>query len=203
MNEWIEHEMDYERVKPYLEEQVFTSNILSEILKTTDFTKGRFFTFLPPEMNLNEIYNLKYAFSCFAVPKGTPYQILPDNSNAAAFIVDKAKTNPRLSCLFDDMYRSPSDKSFINNPNKFVLFYEKEVYYFLRNHQISLDLVEKYLRYSTTFWHSICVLSEVNLNIGQKEVEVSFFEQVRVQAKYILFEAYDADGYLYWEKTGD
>ena len=203
MKQWIEHEMDYEKVKFYLENAIFDCNALSEILKSTNFTKGRFFTFLPPEMNLNEMYNLTSPFTCFAVPKGTPYQILVEEPNAAAFIVAKGKANPLLASLFDDVYVSPSDPCFKKNPDDFVISYKEEVYYFLRNRQISLELAAKYLRYSNHFWHSLCILSEIDLPIDQKKVDTSFFEQACLHAKFMIFVAYDADGYLYWEKTGD
>ena len=200
MDKWVKHQLEYDKIKFYLEQTLESVNALSNILLTIDLKQGHFFTFLPAQMNLREILNLESGLSCYAINIENNIQFIPDRIEPVEFILSKTSLNSSLNCIFDAVNHSPQDGYFQKNPDNYLVHFQDEVYYFLRNHQISSPLVARYLHNSKAFWHSICVLTEANLESSQIELSLDFLEQVGLKTKIILIGAYDGESYIYWEK---
>ena len=75
-----------------------------------------------------------------------------------------------------------------------------EIYYLLEKNNISTELITECLRASNAFWHSLCVLTEANLDDRiAREISTEKIQEITLKAKLIIIGAYDGEGYIFWE----
>lgn len=169
------------------------TNILStELLKLIDFKEGKFFTFFVNDVDMSKIHNFKLG----GIANG-----VRDHINS--IVLNELNNNIGYSCIFDDVN---NDYDECDNEDPFFqncgLFYKKENYYYVDQKNKSIDLINDCLRASNAIWHSLCVFSEINLQkIKNKELTLHDIKNICLQVKLIMILAYDAEGYIFWEKN--
>ena len=80
--------------------------------------------------------------------------------------------------------------------------YKNEVYYIPSSAQLTEELILECMRISNVTWHSMCVLSEVNFEDSiEKNISEEKISEISQKTKMIIVGAYDAEGYVFWERT--
>ena len=93
------------------------------------------------------------------------------------------------------------NKEFTDNNN--IVYYEKEVYYLIKDKSSSKEIL-KYLNYSSAIWHSLCVVSKKSDRLIRKtHFNKDDFELFSKNSILFLFEAYDGESYIFWERLAD
>ena len=211
MNSLIRHNLDYNKVLEFVKEQLEDVNILSiELLKMINFSKGMFFTLLPKDFNKKNLY------------KFTEGGILPQNPMEEYYIKGKIcfysrtpciddilanilvkiiKNNKKLTCMIDDFNKSAKGKHHMELFNAYGMSYNDEVYYSLNKENITKKNIMDCLKSSLTFWHSLGLVFEGNLN--DKNLTLDRINYICLNTKMIFVGAYDGEGYVFWEKNED
>jgi hypothetical protein len=206
------YDLDFSLALKYFQFTLNDANKLSsEILENVRFDLGKFFTLLPLDANVNKIHEFRYGGLLFQNPileygkgqKKSRHQIIPTiREELAEFIELKIQKNKSISCIFDDV--TLSLRNYFDNDlfRDFGLFYEEEVYFLLRNEEISKEPLLKCLRASNAFWHSLCVLTSSDFgDIIAHKFTLEKIHEVCLNAKMIVAGAYDGENYVFWEKN--
>ena len=102
----------------------------------------------------------------------------------------------------DDVSGStPKDESHPCFFDNYSVFYNEEVYSLLTKNNISKELILKCLRFSTSFWHSLCVFTPADFIKETKFLNLEKIKEICLTTELIMVGAYDAEGYLFWEKN--
>src|ERR1700733_5429433 len=92
--------LDYKLTYKYLIDNFNAANALSiELLGVINSINGCFFTFLTPEANEKNLYQFYNSIFSFVI----------DVEEAAKFIFDYLKNDTCLTCVFEDVLRSPNN----------------------------------------------------------------------------------------------
>lgn len=212
MTHLIKYNLDYNLTWKYVKDSLDEANILSKaILDLLNFKNGNFFTLLPFGANTTRISNFEEGLILPQNPEKkylvnehtTTYSVIPTIKNEiSTFILSKIQSKKNLSCIFDDILRSPEDKNYNGLFDKFGVTCEEEVYYFLSKNIISKDLIVECLRASNAFWHSLGVLTDVNLdNKIFRRISIKELQEIGSKAKMLIIGAYDGEGYVFWESA--
>ena len=206
----IRFELDMDRTKEYVIHNLSYGNTLSkELVKLIDFSKGRFFTLLPRERNIENLYE----FECGGIlpqypaikygPTGGEYWFrpIPTIQDEIGFILLKlCEKQPNLSGIFEDFYISP-DSEFIIFLKDFhmVYSYEQEVYYLI-NRETDLTKVLKCIELSNAIWHSLCILTETRFDDAvDYRIDLLKLQECCLKTKLVMIGAYDGEAYIFWE----
>jgi len=217
MKQLNKHKLNFTTVFKYVQFNLYNVNTLSsELLKFINFNHGNFFTLLPNDANIERLYNFETGLILpqnsekkYVPSEGEDaYSVIPTIRNELSeLILKEIKSNNRLSCVFDDVIRSPMDKYHMELFHSHGLFYKNEVYYLLEKSKISKDLIRECLRASNAFWHSLCILTKVDIkSFSSKELSLEKIKDICLQTDLIMLVAYDGEGYILWEhkdKQGD
>jgi hypothetical protein len=216
MKKLNKHILNFELAQRYVKDTLIDVNVLSEeLLNALDFKNGHFFTLLPEDANLENLYK----FTAYGILPQTPeieylvneqkasYSEIPTvDEEVADFILKTVQSNAKFSCIFDDFEATTTEILELSNLNSnnfysHSFFYEKEVYYLIENKTLSQELIEKGLMVSNTFWHSLCILTEVSLkNLKNKCLSLEKIREVCEKTKMIMVGAYDREGFVFWEE---
>lgn len=209
MKKLFKHPLDFEILYPYFKNRLEGVNALSnELINLVNFKDGIFFTLLPDDANLDRIYELKAGLVLPQFPqmlneKGKgKFQYIPTiEEEISEYIYNKLCSDNMLTCVIDDYNSSPDSKfSEYFKLNGLLLFYNNEVYYKLRIPQTNSNIIEECLGYSNTFWHSLCLLTKADFNIINETLNLEEIKEICLKAHLIMVDAYDAEGYVMWEK---
>jgi hypothetical protein len=211
MKQLIKHKLKFDSAWEYVRENLDNVNALSsELLNLLDFKNGYFFTLLPDEANLTEIYHFKCGGILLQYPEEehvvngykSTYSWIPDiDKELSPLILKEIKSKYELSCLIDDVSASPKDKYYTLYSDNFSFFYGDEVYYLLKKNNVSVELLLKCLRASTSFWHSLCVFTTADFNGVTETLSLEKIKEVCLKTQLVMVGAYDGEGYLFWEKN--
>jgi len=207
------HKLNFNPTWEYVKDNLDGVNALSvELLNLLNFKNGYFFTLLPDDANLEEIYH----FNCGGILPQYPeeehivnghkstYSWIPNiNNELSQLILKEIETKHQLSCLMDDVSGSPKDKYYTLFSDNFSLFYENEVYFLLKRENISIELISKCLRFSTSFWHSLCVFTTADFTSVTKYLNLEKIDEICSTTELVMVGAYDGEGYVFWEKNLD
>lgn len=184
--------LDHSKSFSFFEENLKRANTLSTMcLKYVNFEEGSFFTFLPASIEAQKIH----AFS----NGGTNSNL---HEKISSIITNKMNENYSLSVVFDDTimkYKNGYKDEFFLTCGS---FYQDEIYYILNYKKASPILLDECLSASFDgFWHSLCLLTLHNFE-GKKMVELdkSDLKSICEKATTVIVGAYDAEGYVFWEK---
>jgi len=187
-----QHELNFEQALAYFQYNLADTNILSSaLIKLVNFKAGRFFTLLPDTADLKKINEFRYG----GMAGGVRDQI-------SSIVLNKLHLDNKLSCIFDDAtatfkpeYKDPFFLSY-------GLVYKTEIYYLVVQKMASNELINQCFCVSNAIWHSLCVLSEIDLsNKKEKNLSSKEIEDVCQLAQLIIVGAYDGEGYVFWEKS--
>lgn len=216
MKKLIKHELDPELTWLFFLENLDNANALSiELLNHFKKEKGRFFTLLPKDANLDNLYRFNYG------------NILPQNpikygsvgsfgsqyysetpsicEDLARVISDLLNQDENLSCIIDDVIRYSTDKEMKNENQEIkncTAYSGKDVYYLLNKDNASFPLIVECLNRNRGYWHALSILSEFPFKdyVG-KQLEKHIFAQICCNAQMIIIGAYDGEGYVIWERS--
>lgn len=209
----IRYNLSLDPTLQYVKKTLDNANTLSSVLlKLIDFDEGNFFTLLPEKSNIERLYEFE---SGIVLPQNPEQKYASDETKAtfatiptiknelSELIMQNININNKLSCIIDDVIRYATDKFHMELFNEHGLSYGKEVYYLLKNKEISSKLILRCLEKSSSFWHSLIILtlSDFNNYTGQI-LSLEKIKEVCRKSTAIIVEAYDAEGYVFWEKKG-
>lgn len=212
MKQLHKHELDFDPAREYVQNSLDKANTLSsELLNLLNFKNGIFFTLLPNDANIERLYEFKAGGILPQNPiqeyvvagEKATYSIIPTiGDEVSELILKEIKSKEKLCCVFDDVLRSPADKHHMDLFHAHGLSYDNEVYYLLDKGNISSELIMQCLRASNAFWHSLCVLTEATISgIRDKRLSLEKVKEICLGTKLMMVGAYDAEGYVFWEKS--
>lgn len=185
------YDLNFDLTWPYVEHNLNWANTLSvQLLKLLDFKQGNFFTYLLPNTH-EDIYQFKYSI----------FSRVINRKEMIKFITEYVKQNNILSCLFEDTLRSPTDMH-LEEFHKYGLLYNREIYYLINQHNLNEDSISECLSASSAIWHSLCILT--NAEINRKQPYTLTLDMINVaclKTKLAIIGAYDDEGYIFWEKS--
>ncbi len=185
------YELNYKQALNFVEKSINETNQLSNVFfNYLQRASGRFFTVLPDGIPTEKVHEFEFGgkTKCLRV-------------ETAKIIKKTLNSNSRLSCVFDDFNadfkNSESNDLYQSNG----LHYNDEIYYSITK-TANQKLILKCLRYSNATWHSLCVITEFSLDKCENRI-LSIGEITMICENSFLFiiGAYDAEGYIFWEKT--
>ena len=205
------HKLDFDLTWEYVQDDLDKTNKLSaELLHLLNFKDGYFFTLLPAGAKLEEIHHFKLGGILPQYPKElnmingnlSSYSWIPDlNEEVSQLILQEINSKPQLSCIIDKITGTASEACYATYFEANPLFYEKEVYFLFGRRNASIELLQKYLKISTSFWHSLCVLTTADLKDITKTLSFEKVKEICLEAELLMIGAYDGEGYVFWEKN--
>ncbi len=183
--------LDRTQTMLYLEENLRDTNTLSTaVIDLVPFHQGSFYTLLHKDIKSEQAYQFEYGGVGGSVKDKISYLVLEE--------IDK---NTHLNCLFDDTgatYIEPYDDPLFL---KAGIHCNGEVYYLIKKQQVSKELLDTCFYASEATWHSLCVLSNFQLDyLHNRLVNSSLLRDFVIHSHMILIGAYDGEGYVFWEK---
>jgi hypothetical protein len=171
----------------YVRQSLKGANSLSDhLLKLVDFEKGRFYTLLFKDSQIDSLHDFKTGIISRAI-----------YLEVAKYVYDKLP--PSASCIIDDVIRNPSDP-FVQSVDLNTRFYENEIYYLIdKTHTV--DEIVNCLRDTNAIWHALCLITDYK-NIPSIVTE-EIFKEICSEIRMILVAAYDGEGYIFWERARD
>ena len=207
----LKYKLDFDSSWEYVFDNLDKVNTLSiQLLKLLNFKDGYFFTLLPNDANLDNIYDFKGGLVLPQNPIETHivnghksyYSWIPNIRNELSHLILKEITlNPNLFCLMDDFEGYPKDRYHIHYVDNYSLFYGDEIYLSLTSQNISIELIMKCLKSSHTFWHSLSIFTKANLTEVSKDINLEEIKEICKKTELIMVCAYDGEGYVFWEKN--
>ncbi len=209
MSDIIKCDLDFDKTFPYFIDHIDCGKSLSrKVAKEVDFSKGRFFTFLPFDAIVERVYDFSYGGIMPTVCIGNkfclaeneefyPRQVITADQSCSEFIKNYLQEkSENLAVLENYMLNSSNIK------NKFECLsvgkYEDEVYFVLRKHH-SLQDIYKSIRMCSLSWRFFAVLT----NCKKKTMlclSDSDFQEICDNLRFVIAGAYDGEGYVFWEK---
>ena len=184
------YELTFDPTIAYLKEVLENANTLSSLLiKKINFKSGTFFTLLTEKTNSENIHKFRQGgIACNS------------RDQTRSFVLNKLQFNDNLTCVFDDVsdtYRPGcQDSLFLSHG----YIFQNEIYYLITKNTASLELLEEAFYVSDALWHSLCVLCEIKI-INDKTLSLKNIEDICLNAQLIIVGAFDAEGYIFWEKS--
>lgn len=173
----------------YVKKTLEDSNTLSEILLASiDFEAGQFFVYLPENIEASDLYN----FGNGGVSSNSYREI-------AHIIFENIQENTNVSCIIDDVIRSPSDKN-IGSFGAVNLFHQDEVYHLITYSLAKVENILKCLHETDALWHSLCILTEADfISVDSSELTKEKIKEACLKTKVVIVGAYDGEGYVFWK----
>lgn len=192
MQEFYKHELPPGKVLPYFQSTLEDANFLSNFLiREFDFSRGVFFTLLPEEIYAENLYKFKCAVGSTIISK------------IERIVLEVCRKDKSLSCFFDDFSSNPNTIHRVPEFQEYgVIFQGKEVYYLVSNDIATEEILADCFYFSDALWHSLCVLTEIPFKKkGGEVLTEEEMHQICEGIEYILVGAYDAEGFIFWQKT--
>lgn len=208
LKDLIKRNLEFEKSILYLKDQLNGGNKLShELLLTVNFEKGQFFTLLPPDADLEHLYDFFGGTILVQNPtieyinesgKKVSYTKVPTLKNEISkYIFDKIKTSAN-NCIFEDVVQVISDPH-IDFFHKYGLKYKNELYYRITNDIASEELILEAIKEVSSFWHTLFILTENNFVPVKKELTLENIKLFCDEITLLVVGAYDGEGYVLWE----
>jgi hypothetical protein len=192
MSEIIQLNIDFERGLNYFTDDLMDTNTLSTTaMKIIDFRVGRFYTYLPSNVNMDYINDFRRGGIAIGV-----WECVEE------LVFNLLNTYPHYSCVFDDF--NASLHSGVQWPLLSLCGYtynNTEIYYITSKTNASRDIIADCFRMSNAIWHSLCIVSSIKLDdIYNRVLTLSDIEAVVQNAQLVIVGAYDGEGYIFWER---
>jgi hypothetical protein len=214
MKKLIKYRLEFLKTFSFFKDRIDGGNFLDNLLlKNIDLNKGSFYTFLPKEANLAQLYDFSYGGILPSNPiediyiKGLNQTFKGERINSISeelgLHISKLMNNKKIITVFDDVSRDRSNIHLLKEDyKKIVKFYFKEVYYIFNKFNFSKKVLLDVIHSTNAFWHFLCILTEVNFNdVIEKELTLDDIKEICINTKIIIVGAYDGEGYLFWERN--
>lgn len=182
-------ELEPSKTYEYVKENLSWANTLSiKLLKLIDFTNGQFFSYMSTEADPSRIYQFPYSLSSQSM----------NDIELSFYLFEYLKKNEKTSALFEDCTRKPTDPH-LETFYKCGIQYNEEIYYLINNKNLTLELLLRCIKESSSIWHSLCLLTDFNFE-NSKNLNLDSINNACLKAKLIIVGAYDDEGYIFWER---
>lgn len=210
MNRKIEqHHLDYEKTILYFIDHIESDKTLSQkLIEKINFNQGIFYTFLPSNADISMIYSFPSGGIIPPIPYGTitykiegvsenfhPQQVITMDRECSEIISTYTKEKEQ-NCAVIENYMFDPESPHTPIKNVKMVPYKNEVYYFL-DKKNSIEEIYKTIRKSKEVWHSLFILTRINIPIILNE---EIMNQICENVKYVIASAYDGEGYIFWER---
>lgn len=212
MHQLIKYELNFHESLEYVKDNLEDVNALSvALLESLEFKSGHFFTLLPPGSN----HEAKHNFLAGGILPQNPIEKYCIDGRQARYsikatlrdeisnlILNEMNLNARLSGVFDDVSgTTPNHNTHPCFADNYTAFHDDEVYYILNKKNVSYELIWDILKASTSFWHSLGVITKLDLNDFTKSLTLGKIKKICLETELVIVGAYDAEGYIFWEKA--
>jgi hypothetical protein len=198
------YDLDFRKTINYFIDHVKCGNFLSEMLiKKINFHNGSFFTLLPDNANLENIYDfpfggiLKGSERVYNTPFSNAWSVPNIDIELSEFIHKYLLKNLMNFAVFEHVIAKPEDPRLKINDITIAIF--KDQVYYVAFKKTSTDLIEKIVRKTGRVWHFLAVLTQGNIPSKLTEKD---FDTICENLSYVIAGAYDGEGYIIWEKNG-
>ncbi len=212
MRKLYKHRLNSEPTLIFLKSSLGETNLLStEILNFICSHKGKFFSLLPKDADLAKLHHFDQSILPEMPKQRGPVGTLPGiytysmissiEEELCDYLVNKIKKNS-LHCIFDHFNATYNDSYRCEFFDSYGRYYEKEIYYFVSNKNVSKKNILECLHSSKTFWHSLCILTKATFqDTIDKTLSKEQVQEICLKACLVIVGAYDGEGYIFWEKT--
>lgn len=196
--------------KPSLIENLPNGQTLSIFLKKNiRLNEGKIITYAPSSLTGERLLIFDLAFLKPSIPPVTVVEL--DNTIVNEWLVNEIKSFLAQSkdnyCIFEDGDAFPSEKIIARFPFKNVLF-KRELYYILDNKDSDEVILEAIVQ-NSSYWPLgmgiFTTIKHISSYFSDKDHIKSeeFFEIAAKNTQKIYIQAYDAEGYVLWEKNNN
>lgn len=203
--------LNFDETLKYVIDDLDKTNTLSdELVKFTNFKNGDFFTLLPEDANLNAMHDFKTGWilptnpiEAYVVSEQIVRYSIKNSIRVELepLIINELSSHPYCSCIIDKVTGSADDVYYSTYADCNPVFYETEVYFLLNKNNISRKTISKCLTASTSFWHSLCLITGAKLANVTKKLDLEKIKEICTHAELIMVGAYDGEGYVFWENN--
>ncbi len=187
--------MEYDKIQlmdigqRYLLSRLANGKSLSQqILKVVTFSANSFFTYLPSDLDESYIshfdragiadYDICYTFFSRYISA-----FLCSNKNIV---------------IFEDSNAEKGD-AYVSSAKSNILYFNDEVYHLLKGTSNSEKMIETTINEASNAWLNIAIFSATSFECKNPLTEVVLNDLAKNVQK-IFIDAYDLDGYVFWEK---
>ena len=199
--------LDFNLAWMFVKDNLEGGNELSKaLLEEIDVKNGHFFTLMPDDANLQRLYEFKTGGILPQNPElvgknGSTYSFIPNLVEELAHLIQyKIQNNPKLWAFFEDVSWGPSFEHF-GVLLSHVRIYGNQVYYALGMGDLEIPKIVEAIANTNAFWHSVAVLTETDVGRFDRELTLEQFAEIARQTELLIIGAYDAEGYVFWEKN--
>lgn len=191
----VERRIVTTRVLPYVYKHLDSGRTLSSLLKTIDLSKGEFWTYIPSNINEEDIYNL----SC----RGTMSLLKPHIQNLVVeMIQDFLLKDTSSFCVLEDALAFPTDPFLLDIAYPKYCSFGNDVYYYLSVGDADQEKIKLAISRSKSFLLT-AVLTTVASDIHfrpKAQLKESDLRTIIDGLKKIIMSSYDGQGYLIWSR---
>lgn len=194
----------------YIEDHLKNGNEISELLlRATRLSSGRITTYLPEGINERQLNNFDHAI--LPLPSQEKWvqaenAILIPVFGTEEYIAERIcaflGNRPNWVFLIEDIIADEGD-AFLKNAKKRIAYTNKKVMYYTTGIDDKSE-TEKILRLADISYGGVGIIAAVPQTISlplPEQLSKQSLEEISRQVTHMVFEAYDGDGYLWWEKT--
>ncbi|MCH9634058.1 MAG: hypothetical protein S4CHLAM7_07960 [Chlamydiae bacterium] len=192
MTDIKKYSLEFNSTKNFVMNKIGDVNTLSKyICKLINFDIGHFYTFLPKTKDVSEAIDSLEGTRANLTPKKVFY----------SFVLDTLNKKTNKICVFDDFhgrYTSNYDEGLYLSHGRHL---SDEIYYVFTKKNATFESIQKAFRYNDLIWHSLAVITSCIVEeTADKTLSVNDCINICKNAEIILVTAFDAEGYIIWEK---
>ncbi len=209
MRTTIKHFLEFNKTLPFFISHIRYGRTLSQsIINEMNFHEGCFYTILPDNAVLSQLYEFRYGRIIPPTPTNEtvyldkvgefhPMEVLAMDTECSEFIYDFLSEDKDNYAILEYAIAKSSD---YDGPigNVKVMFNGKEVYYLL-DHTATMNEIWGALRSTSMSWHSLIILGKGLRQVSEK-FESKNWSAIGQEAIFIITSAYDQEAYIFWEK---
>lgn len=196
--------LDFDAAIAFCRQQLSSGLTLSKkLLEKIDFKKGNFFTLLPDEAKIERLDKFSQGGILPSLDKDenskySNFWPRPNSDHAVIDFIYRYLTEDELhTTVLEHIIAKPTDRS-LKLEGVDLVIYQDEVYYFLESN-ITNETVEKAVSKVKEVWHFVAVLSH-GIQYHVAKFSDGDFDIICEGIDYLVFGAYDGEGYIFWEK---
>lgn len=211
MKKLVQYDLDFDQTERYFQKYLDQRNSLSNALKKNiDFSKGHFYTLLTEDADISRLYEFEighilppnpiediYVSSLKKTFKGQ--RINSIKNEFSTYLYEKIKSC-HLACLMEDLIQSPTDPH-VHLYHQIGRRFGEEVFYLITQKNLTKNLIKKSVKECSGWDFVAAVFTMNNFDLKNQEIKENDFSLICFNTSMVIISAYDAEGYLIWEKT--
>ena len=198
--------LKFELALQYVTEQLQDGHTLArELLINLDFKEGNFFSLLHSSADRTKIHE----FQAGGILALNPLQRISFQGNlylgrkkthSIAQLAQYLKSiiQPRQCCFFEDVIHYKSDP-IMAEIKKHILYFQKEVYLYVKENEFSQDIAKKVINYVDAQWYYMNIISQPDLGF-ETNMTAEQLQNIALRTTLIVIGAYDMEGFVVWKR---